>query len=50
MVRAVGACGFLRFEEKVSAGMLQNLCNMLAGGLRSCWCMMNGMVVCCYNH
>ena len=49
MVRAVRGGGFLRFEEKVSAGKLQNLCTMMAGGLCSCWCMMNGMVVGCYN-
>jgi hypothetical protein len=36
-------------EDKVSAGMLQNLCTMMAGGLCSCCCMMNGMMVCCCN-
>ena len=36
-------------EDKVSAGMLQNLCTMMAGGMCSCCCMMNGMMVCCCN-
>jgi hypothetical protein len=36
-------------EDKVSAGMLQNLCTMMAGGLCSCCCMMNGMMVCSCN-
>src|SRR6516164_9609171 len=36
-------------EDKVSAGMLQNLCTMMAGGLCSCCCMLNGMVVCACN-
>ena len=36
-------------EDKVSAGMLQNLCTMMAGGLCSCCCMMNGMMVCGFN-
>jgi hypothetical protein len=36
-------------DDKVSCGMLQNLCTMLAGGLCSCCVIMNGMVVCCCN-
>ena len=29
--------------------MMQNLCTMLQGGLCSCCCMMNGMLVCSCN-
>jgi hypothetical protein len=36
-------------EDKMSAGMLQNLCSALAGTMCSCCCMMNGMMVCCCN-
>ncbi len=36
-------------EDKVSAGMLQNLCTMMAGGLCSCCAIMNGMTVCAFN-
>ncbi len=36
-------------DDKVSAAMLQNLCTMMAGGMLSCCCLMNGMTVCCYN-
>jgi hypothetical protein len=36
-------------EDKVSAGMLQNLCTMMAGGMCSCYCILNGMVACCCN-
>src|SRR5262249_2639353 len=36
-------------EDKVSAGMMQNLCTMLAGGMCSCCMMVNGMVACCCN-
>jgi hypothetical protein len=43
-MKVVCAC-----EDKVSATMLQNLCSMMPGGLCSCCCMMNGMMVCCYN-
>ena len=43
-MKVVCAC-----EDKVSATMLQNLCAMMPGGLCSCCCMMNGMMVCCYN-
>jgi hypothetical protein len=43
-MKVVCAC-----EDKVSAGMLQNLCAMMAGALCSCCCMMNGMMVSCCN-
>ena len=33
-------------EDKVSAGMLQNLCTMMAGGMVGCCMMMNGMPAC----
>ena len=36
-------------DDKVSAGMLQNLCTMMAGGMCSCAMMMNGMMACCCN-
>lgn len=36
-------------DDKVSAGMLQNLCTMMAGGMCSCCMMMNGMMACCCN-
>jgi hypothetical protein len=36
-------------DDKMSCGMLQNLCTMLAGGLCSCCVIMNGMVVCSCN-
>lgn len=36
-------------DDKMACGMLQNLCQMLAGGMCSCCCMMNGMVVCSCN-
>ena len=36
-------------DDKMSAGMMQNLCTMLAGGMCSCCMMMNGMMVCCCN-
>ena len=36
-------------EDKAACSMMQNLCTMLAGGLCSCYCMMNGMMVCCCN-
>jgi len=36
-------------DDKVSAGMLQNLCAMMAGGMMSCCMMMNGMMVCGCN-
>src|SRR5579883_1183608 len=36
-------------DDKMAAGMMQNLCTMLAGGMCSCCMMMNGMMVCCCN-
>jgi hypothetical protein len=36
-------------EDKVAASMVQNLCTMLAGGMYSCYVMMNGMTVCGCN-
>src|SRR3984957_326178 len=36
-------------EDKTSAMMMQNLCNMMAGGMCSCCMMMNGMCCCCCN-
>jgi hypothetical protein len=36
-------------EDKAACSMMQNLCTMLTGGLCSCYCMMNGMMVCCCN-
>jgi hypothetical protein len=36
-------------DDATSAGMLRNLCTVLAGGLCSCALMMNGMVVCGCN-
>ena len=36
-------------EDDVACGALQNLCKMLAGGMCSCCCMMNGMVMCQCN-
>src|SRR5947209_18622708 len=32
-------------DDKMSAGMMQNLCTMLAGGMCSCCMMRNGMMV-----
>jgi hypothetical protein len=32
-------------EDKMSAGMLQNLCTMLSGSMVSCCMMMNGMMM-----
>jgi hypothetical protein len=34
-------------DDKMACSMVQNLCTMLAGGMCSCCCMMNGMT-CCY--
>ena len=34
-------------EDKMACSMVQNLCTMLAGGMCSCCCMLNGMT-CCY--
>jgi hypothetical protein len=36
-------------DDKMSATMLQNLCTMMAGGMCSCYMMMNGMMVCTCN-
>src|SRR5262245_36521056 len=36
-------------DDKMAAGMLQNLCSMMAGSMCSCCCTMNGMTVCCCN-
>ena len=36
-------------EDEVSRGTLQNLCKMLADGLCSCTCTMNGITVCHCN-
>jgi hypothetical protein len=36
-------------DDKVAASMVQNLCQMLQGGLCSCCVMYNGCTICCYN-
>ena len=36
-------------DEKMTAGMLQNLCTMMSGGMCSCCMMWNGMMACCCN-
>ena len=36
-------------DDRVTAGMLQNLCKMMANGMCSCCAMMNGMMTCCCN-
>jgi len=36
-------------DDKVAAGMVQNLCTMLQGGMCTLCCMMNGTMVCCCN-
>jgi hypothetical protein len=36
-------------DDKAACSMVQNLCTMLAGGMCSCCCMMNGMMVCYCN-
>jgi hypothetical protein len=36
-------------DDPTSCSMVQNLCSMLAGGMCSVCCMMNGMMVCCCN-
>ena len=36
-------------DDAMACSMMQNLCNMLAGGMCSCCMMMNGMMVCCCN-
>ena len=35
--------------DAAACAMMQNLCQMMAGGMVSCCCMMNGMMVCCCN-
>jgi hypothetical protein len=36
-------------EDKVAATMVQNLCNMLTGGMVGCYVTMNGVQVCTVN-
>ena len=36
-------------DDKMAVSMVQNLCTMLTGGMCSCCCMMNGMMVYCCN-
>jgi hypothetical protein len=36
-------------DDKMASSMVQNLCTMLAGGMCSCCCMLNGMTCCYYN-
>lgn len=36
-------------DDKMACTMVQNLCQMLAGGMCSCCCLMNGLMVCCCN-
>jgi hypothetical protein len=36
-------------DDPTACSMLQNLCQVMAGGLCSLCCMQNGMVVCCCN-
>jgi hypothetical protein len=36
-------------EDEMSRVMMQNLCKMMAGGMCSFYCMMNGMVMCHCN-
>lgn len=38
-----------RCDDKMAAGALQSLCQMLAGSMCSCAMMMNGMMCCCCN-
>jgi hypothetical protein len=33
-------------DDTMACSMMQNLCNMMAGSMCSCCCMMNGMMVC----
>ncbi|MDB5307283.1 MAG: hypothetical protein JWO38_1485 [Gemmataceae bacterium] len=35
--------------DPTACAMMQNLCTMMAGGMCSFYCMMNGMMVCCCN-
>src|SRR4029450_13274871 len=36
-------------DDATSRAMMQNLCQMMAGGMCSLCCMMNGMMGCCCN-
>ena len=36
-------------DDATAKAMMQNLCQMMAGGMCSLCCMMNGMMVCCCN-
>ncbi|VTS00950.1 hypothetical protein [Tuwongella immobilis] len=36
-------------DDPTACTMMQNLCTMMAGGMCSLCCMMNGMMVCCCN-
>ena len=36
-------------DDATAKAMMQNLCQMMAGGMCSMCCMMNGMMVCCCN-
>lgn len=36
-------------DDKTACGMMQNLCQMLQGGMCSCCLTMNGLMVCCCN-
>lgn len=36
-------------DDPTACTMMQNLCTMMAGGMCSMCCMMNGMMVCCCN-
>ena len=36
-------------DDAAACAMMQNLCQMMAGGMCSVCCMMNGMTVCCCN-
>jgi hypothetical protein len=38
-----------RCADEVACATLQNMCRMMAGGMLSCCCMMNGMTVCQCN-
>jgi len=36
-------------DDAMGRSMMQNLCNMMQGGMCSCCLMLNGMMVCCCN-
>lgn len=38
-----------RCDDAAACAMMQNLCQVLAGGMTSMACMLNGMMVCCCN-